>query len=520
METKIIDLNKCSIGIELGSTRIKAVLIDNTFNVLASGSHVWENEYKDGYWTYSLMNIEKGIKDCYSSLKLDFFKKYHQVLTHVASIGISGMMHGYLVLDENDHLLTPFRTWRNNTTNDAATLLSNLFDFNIPQRWSIAHLYQAYLNKETHIKDIKYLTTLAGYIHYRLTGEKVVGIGEASGIFPIDNKTNNYNEKMAKQFFELTNIDIYKLFPKVLLAGQEAGKLTKYGALFLDPDGDLKEGIPLCPPEGDAGTGMVSTNSIKIGTGNISVGTSDFAMIVTDKYLRPHPEIDMVTTPTGDTVAMVHCNNCTSDINAWVNLFSEFASLFDLTINKNDLYTKLFRTSLEGDDDYEGIININYFSGENITNIKNGFPLLVRNPQSKFSLANFMRAQLLSSLATLKIGLDILTQEENIKIDKIYAHGGLVKTPSVGQTFISSAIGCEVSIMDNAAEGGAFGIALLAQYLEHNDVSLVDYLTNCVFKNNKEITILATKEQMEGFKKYLLKYKEIIKDEKLIEEVY
>ena len=429
-----MNLKNTALGIELGSTRIKAVLIDENHIPVASGAHEWENQLADGIWTYSMEAVTTGVQDCYAKLKQDVLEKYGITLTEVGAIGISGMMHGYLPFDKDGNQLAAFRTWRNTITGEAAAKLSQVLNFNIPQRWSIAHLYQAILNKEPHVQHIAYLTTLAGFLHVILTGEKVMGIGEASGMFPIDSDTLDYNQEMVEAFDAISGMPwkLRDILPKVLCAGDDAGVLTERGARFLDPAGDLTPGIPVAPCEGDAGTGMVATNSVRERTGNVSAGTSDFAMIVTDHPLGVHREIDMVTTPAGAPVAMVHCNNCTSDINAWVNLLSEFAQLIGAPQDKGTLFTKLFRKALEGDADCGGLVSYNYFSGEGVTDLDEGRPLFARTPNASFTLANFMRTHILSALATLKIGLDILTQQEKVELTKLYAHGGFFKTPGSG----------------------------------------------------------------------------------------
>ena len=416
-----MNLKNTALGIELGSTRIKAVLIDENHIPVASGAHEWENQLADGIWTYSMEAVTTGVQDCYAKLKQDVLEKYGITLTEVGAIGISAMMHGYLPFDKDGNQLAAFRTWRNTITGEAAAKLTQALNFNIPQRWSIAHLYQAILNREPHVQHIAYLTTLAGFLHVTLTGEKVMGIGEASGMFPIDSDTLDYNQEMVEAFDAISGMPwkLRDILPKVLCAGDDAGVLTERGARFLDPAGDLTPGIPVAPCEGDAGTGMVATNSVRERTGNVSAGTSDFAMIVTDHPLGVHREIDMVTTPAGAPVAMVHCNNCTSDINAWVNLLSEFAQLIGAPQDKGTLFTKLFRKALEGDTDCGGLVSYNYFSGEGVTDLDEGRPLFARTPNASFTLANFMRTHILSALATLKIGLDILTGQEQVQVDKL-----------------------------------------------------------------------------------------------------
>lgn len=515
-----MDLKKTVMGLELGSTRIKAVLLDEEYNQIAQGSYEWENKFENGYWTYSLDEVSKGIKACYAELKKDVMEKTGQKLTTIGAIGVSAMMHGYLPFDKDGKQLAEFRTWRNTTTGESAAKLTELFNFNIPQRWTIAHLYQAILNNEAHVENIAYLTTLAGYVHWLLSGEKSVGTGEASGIIPIDSETLAYDETMVQKFDELIADKNYPwklidILPMIRNAGEAAGTLTKEGALFLDPEGDLEEGVTLAPCEGDAGTGMVATNSVKVGTGNVSAGTSDFAMIVTDKKLGVHREIDMVTTPCGKPVAMVHCNNCTSDINAWMDLFDEVISNFGYKVDKGELFTSLFKKALEGDADCGGLLNYNYFSGEGVTDFDEGRPVFARGLNCNFNLANFMRTQIMSSLATLKIGLDILTREEKIKVEKIYGHGGLFKTPVVGQRLLSAAIGAEVSVMESAGEGGPYGMALLCAYMLWKDEgeSLADFLDKKVFANAPSKTIMADEKDIDGFTLFLSRYKEGLKIE-------
>ena len=516
-----MDLKKTALGIELGSTRIKAVLIDENFLPIASGDYEWENQLVNGVWTYSMDAVHTGLRSCFAALKADVKEKYGLELTELGAIGVSAMMHGYLPFDRDGRQLAEFRTWRNTITGEAAEKLTALFGFNIPQRWSIAHLYQAVLNGEEHVKDIAFLTTLAGYIHWRLTGEKLMGVGEASGMFPIDSQKLDYDEGMVQKFKALCGIDLRAILPKVLPAGANAGKLTEAGALFLDPTGALRPGIPVAPCEGDAGTGMVATNSVRVRTGNVSAGTSDFAMIVTDKPLGVHREIDMVTTPDGLPVAMVHCNNCTSDINAWVGLFSEFCELMGMETNKGELFTKLFRIALEGDADCGGLLSYNYFSGEGVTDLDEGRPVFARTPDARFTLANFMRTHLLSALATLKIGLDILTQTEHVEIDKLYGHGGFFKTPEVGQRMLSAAVGAPVSVMETAGEGGPYGMALLAAYMLWKDEgeSLPDYLDGKVFAGASSSTLTADEADREGFTAFLERYRRALPVESCAVEV-
>lgn len=510
-----IENGKAVLGIEFGSTRIKAVLIGENNTPIASGSHDWENRLENGIWTYTSDDIKTGLQDCYADMAADVKNKYGCELTTLGAIGISAMMHGYIALDKDGELLVPFRTWRNSITSQAAAELTSLFNFNIPERWSIAHLYQSVLNGEEHINRIKYLTTLAGYIHRKLTGNFVLGVGEASGMFPIDSKTRDYNEDMLVKFENIDKIkampwSIRDILPKVLTAGETAGTLTEEGARLLDPSGALKSGAPLCPPEGDAGTGMTATNSITKRTGNVSAGTSVFAMVVLDKPLKnAYPEIDIVTTPVGDDVAMVHVNNCTSDLNAWVNIFREFSAALGVEISTPKLFDTLYFKALEGDSDCGGLLSYNYFSGENITHMSEGRPLFVRTPNSKFTLANMMRTHLYSALGTLKLGMDILAKE-NVKIDKMFGHGGLFKTKDVGQKFMAAAINTPVSLMETAGEGGAWGIALLASYMltKADGETLTDFLESKVFSNGSVYTLEPDTDDVKGFDEFAKRYRD------------
>ncbi len=506
---------KTVLGIEFGSTRIKAILIDKQYTTIASGSHNWENRYENGVWTYALEDVWTGLQNSYRNLYDEVFEKYNISIQSIGAIGFSGMMHGYLAFDKNDNQLVPFRTWRNTMTEIAAKELTDLFRFNIPQRWSIAHLYQAILNKEPHIQSIAYLTTLAGYVHWRLTGQKVLGIGEASGVFPIDGKTYNYDAHMIDLFndrIKSKNLPwkLVEILPTVLTAGEAAGVLTKEGALLLDPTGRIHAGIPLCPPEGDAGTGMVATDSVAERTGNVSAGTSVFAMIVLEKALsKDYPEIDLVTTPTGKPVAMVHCNNCTSDINAWVELFHEFTLALGVEISPTRLFEMLYQKALEGEADCGDLLAYNYLSGEHITHFEEGRPIFVRTPESRFTLANFMRVHLYSALGALKIGMDILFEQEQVKIDRIFGHGGFFKTKDVGQKIMAAAMNVPVSVMETADEGGAWGIAILASYMiqKSKNVPLEAYLSNRVFAAENSITIAPDQVDVEGFMAFMERYK-------------
>jgi sugar (pentulose or hexulose) kinase len=512
---KAIESGKTVLGIELGSTRIKAVLIGEDHVPIASGSHEWENRYENGIWTYSLEDVWAGLQDSYRKLCNEVSEKYGSSLRTIGAIGFSAMMHGYMAFDKDGNLLVSFRTWRNTITGRAAEKLTDLFQFNIPQRWSIAHLYQAILNKESHIKDISHLTTLAGYVHWKLTGQKVLGVGEASGMFPIDSKTNDYDKRMMELFNEQLKAEniswkLQDILPKVLVAGDTAGVLTEEGARLLDPTGGLQAGIPLCPPEGDAGTGMVATNSVAERTGNVSAGTSVFAMIVLEKALsKLYPEIDMVTTPTGKPVAMVHSNNCTSDLNAWVDLFQEFTTALGVEISESKLYEMLYKKALTGDADAGGLLAYSYLSGEHITHLEEGRPLFVRTPESRFTLSNFMRVNLFSSLGALKIGLDILFEQEKVKIDQILGHGGFFKTKEVGQKMMAAAMNVPVSVMESAGEGGAWGIALLASYMlnKGTDEPLEAYLSDKVFAGEKGSTIVPDQRDVDGFATFMVRYK-------------
>ena len=511
----IIESGKAILGIEFGSTRIKAVLIDTDNNPIAQGSFEWENQLVDGLWTYSIDTIWKGLQDCYADLRKNVKAEYDCEIKQLAAIGISAMMHGYMAFGKNENILVPFRTWRNTNTAKAAAELSELFHFNIPLRWSISHVYQAILNGEDHINKIDFLTTLAGYIHWQLTGKKVLGVGDASGMLPIDSNTNNYDAEMVAKFDKLIepkNLGwkILDILPEVLNAGEDAGVLTEEGAKKLDPSGTLQAGAPLCPPEGDAGTGMVATNAVRQRTGNVSAGTSSFSMIVLEKALsKPYEVIDMVTTPDGSPVAMVHCNNCTSDLNAWVGLFKQYQELLGVPVDMNEVFGKLYNHALEGDADCGGLIAYNYISGEPVTGLAEGRPMFVRSANDHFNLANFMRANLYASVAVLKIGNDVLFKDEKVQVDRITGHGGLFKTKGVGQRILAAAINSPISVMETAGEGGAWGIALLAGYLVNNEekLSLADYLDKKVFAGNTGVEIAPTAEDVAGFDKYIETYK-------------
>lgn len=504
---------KAALGIEFGSTRIKAVLIDEDHNPIGSGSYEWENKLVDGVWTYNEEDIWIGLKACYADLKKDVAAKYEVYITKLAGIGISAMMHGYLAFDAQDKLLVPFRTWRNNITGAAAKELTDLFQYNIPQRWSIAHLYQAVLNQEEHVKHITYFTTLAGYVHWKLTGEKVLGIGDASGMFPIDMKTRDYHVEMLEKFDTLIKDKGYSfhlktILPTIMVAGEMAGTLTKEGAKLLDDSGNLEAEIRMCPPEGDAGTGMVATNTVAKRTGNVSAGTSVFAMIVLENELsKLHEELDMVTTPAGDLVAMAHSNNCTTDLNEWIKLFKQSLEAFGVSVDSNELYGTLYKKALEGEKDCGGLLSYCYHSGEHMTGFTEGRPLFVRTPDSNFNLANFMRVHLYTSLGAMKIGLDLLVKEEQVKVEKILGHGGLFKTKGVGQKILAAATGVPVSVMETAGEGGAWGIALLAAFMSNRkEETLANYLNAYVFANSVFEEVEPDESDVKGFEIFMERY--------------
>ena len=519
MDTKeLIKSGKAVLGIEFGSTRIKGVLIDEEFKPIAQGSHEWENQLVDGLWTYSIDSIWDGLQDCYADLRKDVKNKYDVEIENLAAIGISAMMHGYMAFDASGKLLVPFRTWRNTNTGKAAAELSSLFNYNIPLRWSISHLYQCVLNGDEHVRDISFQTTLAGYIHWALTGRKVLGIGDASGMIPVDSLTGTYDAGMVEKFDKLIAPKGYPwklldIFPEVLPAGADAGCLTAEGALRLDPSGHLKPGIPFCPPEGDAGTGMVATNSVRRRTGNVSAGTSSFSMIVLEKELsRPYEMIDMVTTPDGSPVAMVHCNNCTSDLNGWVGLFREFQELVGKA--DNDVFATLFGAADKGDPDCGGLVSYNYVSGEPVTGFSDGRPLFVRSATDRFNLRNFMRSVLYATIAVLKFGNDILFKDEKVQVDRITGHGGLFKTKGVGQRVLAAALDSPISVMETAGEGGAWGIALLAAYRLTSGITLADWLDDSVFSGNAGECVSPSPEDVAGFNAYLETYKACLPVEK------
>ena len=507
---------RCALGMEFGSTRIKAVLIDEFHRPVASGEHPWENQLINGVFTYSYGQIIEGMQACFCSLKQDVETKTGQPLTSVGAIGISAMMHGYIALDEQNNLLVPFRTWRNTMTEEAAEKLSELFRFNVPQRWSVAHLYQAMLNKEPHLPELKHLTTLSGFIHTLLTGQRVLGVGDASGMMPISPDGQDYDKTMTASMDNLLkehglSYRLADILPKVGQAGQQGGHLTAAGAWLLDPSGVLQPGIPFAMPEGDAGTGMVATNSVAPGTGNVSAGTSIFAMIVLEHGLKQvYPEIDMVTTPDGKAVAMVHCNSCTSDLDAWVHLFGQFAEAAGNPMEKSDLYGLLYGLALTGKPDGDGMLSFNYLAGEPITGTTEGRPLFARMPDTKLHLPTFMRVHLYSALATLALGMHIL-QQEYVQISEIVGHGGLFKTKEVGQRFLAAAIDTPVTVMTTAGEGGAWGMALLAAYAIRDDaLSLPDWLSRHVFRNIEQTTIDPVPTDVAGLAKYLARYADAV----------
>jgi len=508
-----IEQGRAVLGLELGSTRIKAVLIGADHAPIASGDHTWENRLENGVWTYHLDDVWAGIQDAYANLVSDVQAKYGAKLTKLAGLGFSAMMHGYLPFDQDGNQIAEFRTWRNTITAQAAQELTALLGFNIPQRWSIAHLYQAVLNGEAHLPRLSHLTTLAGYVHWKLTGKQVLGVGEASGMFPIDSERCDYDQKMielvdAKIKEKGYGFTLRGVLPAVLNAGEDAGCLTAEGAKLLDPTGALESGAPVAPPEGDAGTGMAATNAVAVRTGNVSAGTSCFAMIVLEKPLsKVYEEIDMVTTPTGKPVAMVHCNNCTSDINAWAGMLKGFAEAAGLSVSMGDIYTAMFTSALAGDADCGGVINLPMFSGEPVVGLGEGRPMMVRTPDAKLSFANFSRSLVVGAMASLKMGMDILVRE-NVKIDSLLGHGGYFKTPVAGQKILAGALGTPVSVMETAGEGGPWGMALLAAYRvnKKEGQTLEDYLNENVFAGAKSSTEQPDSEDVAGIDSYTAKF--------------
>lgn len=518
---RLIDNGELSVGIEFGSTRIKTVAIDVQCRTLATGAYEWENDYKNGYWTYSMNETWVGLQQSYLAMTEDLKAQYHTQLTHIASLGISGMMHGYLVFDDKDDLLIPFRTWRNNNANQAAQILREDFDVNIPERWSIAHLYQAAIDQEPHVKNVQYMTTLSGYVHWYLTDEQVIGVGDASGMFPIDHTTQSYRKDLLDRFNQLFKArgytqQIEDILPKVVTAGEQAGTLTATGAKLIDPQGYLKPGCPLCAPEGDAATGMISTNSVAPRTGNVSAGTSIFAMIVLEEPIQAlYPEVDSVMTPDGYEVAMIHANNCTSDINAWMQLFEDVLQTFGVDYDKETLFTKLFQQALKGDDDLGKLLSYGYVSGEFITDVPQGYPMFIRQVDSKLTLANFMKTLIYSAFTTLKVGIDLLKENEHIQIDTMLGHGGIFKTEKVAQSFLAAALESQVSVMQTASEGGAWGIAALARYIFESDrYTLSSYLKEVAFEDTEAITITPTDDDIASFRDYTQRFQSGLELEK------
>ncbi|MBW3087572.1 FGGY-family carbohydrate kinase [Bifidobacterium sp. 82T24] len=509
-----IRAGKTSLGIEFGSTRIKAVLIDDNYKTIASGDYQWASHLEDGLWSYSVEEIWKGLQSAYGAMAWDVNQAYGIELTRVGHIGFSAMMHGYLAFDKNGELLVPFRTWQNTNTHEAHLKLSDLFQYNIPERWSIAHLYQAVLNKEEHIGKVAYFTTLAGYVHWKLTGRKVLGVGDASGMFPIDPTTHTWEKDLLAKFSALPEVaaqpwKIEDLLPEPLVAGTPAGELTAEGAKLLDPSGKLQPGIVLAPPEGDAGTGMVATNSVRVRTGNVSAGTSIFAMVVLEKKLvRLHPEVDLVTTPAGDLAGMSHANNFTSDLNAWVGLFGEFAKAIDQPVNTGALYGTLFRLAIsdQADANAGGLLNYPFRSGEFLAGLEEGRPLFARSPEAHMNLANFMRAQLFSAFSPVKIGMDVMTKDEEVKVDSLVGHGGIFTTPKVAQKILAAAFNTPIKVMTTAAEGGAWGMAVLADYLWHTPWPLDEYLDQRVFKDAQSTTETPDPKDVEGFEDFFARF--------------
>ncbi|PJG85485.1 xylulokinase [Conservatibacter flavescens] len=508
----LIENGEAYLGIELGSTRIKSVLIDKKGTILATGGFNWENHFIDGIWTYSLDEVWTGVAQSYQALANNIKKQYGITLTRLKAMGVSAMMHGYIPFDQHSNQLAEFRTWRNNNAAEAADQLTDILNFNIPHRWSIAHLYQAMLNKEEHVGKIDFMTTLAGYVHWQLTGEKVLGIGDVSGMFPIDNHTRNYDAKMVQIFNNLVAERQYswkleQILPTVLVAGQPAGMLTEKGAKLLDPSGNLQAGCPLCPPEGDAGTGMMATNSIQVKTGNVSAGTSAFAMVVLEKPLsKVYRDLDMVTTPAGDPVAMAHSQNCSSDLNAWLQLFKQVLNTFNTEVSTDMLYEKLFEQALSAEPSGGGLLSYCFYSGEHGVDLTTGCPLFLHPAQAEFNLANFILVQLYTAFGAMKLGMDTLTKTEQVNIDKIYAHGGLFKSKGVAQKVLSAALNVPVAVLETAGEGGAWGIALLAAYMDQTENTLAEYLDNLIFANSVDNIVQAEPHWVAGYETFIQRY--------------
>ena len=510
-----IRAGKTSLGIEFGSTRIKAVLIDDTYHTIAAGDYGWASHLENGLWSYTQEEIWKGLQTAYAAMAQNVEAAYGEKLARVGHIGFSAMMHGYLAFDKNGELLVPFRTWQNTNTSEAHEKLSELFQYNIPERWSIAHLYQAVLNKEEHIGKVAYFTTLAGYVHWKLTGKKVLGVGDASGMFPIDPTTHTYETEFIEKFSALPEVaaqpwNLSDLLPEPLVAGTPAGTLTAEGAKLLDPTGTLQPGIVLAPPEGDAGTGMVATNSVRVRTGNVSAGTSIFAMVVLEHKLKAlHPEVDLVTTPAGDLAGMSHANNFTSDLNAWVGLFGQFAAALGTRVDTGNLYGTLFRAAIADDVDANcgGLINYPFRSGEFLAGLPEGRPLFVRGPEARMSLGNFMRAQLFSAFSPVKIGMDVMTKNEGVAVDSLVGHGGIFTTPKVAQKILAAAFNTPIKVMSTAAEGGAWGMAVLADYLWHANQPLDEFLDARVFADAASTTENPDENDVAGFEEFFDRFR-------------
>ena len=510
-----IRAGKTSLGIEFGSTRIKAVLIDDTYRTIASGDYGWASHLEHGLWSYTVEEIWKGLQTAYAEMAGDVEAAYGEKLTHIGHIGFSAMMHGYLAFDEAGELLVPFRTWQNTNTHEAHEKLSELFQYNIPERWSIAHLYQCVLDNEEHVSKVAFFTTLAGYVHWKLTGRKVLGVGDASGMFPIDPTTHTWEAEFIRQFNELPEVaaqpwKIEDLLPEPLVAGTPAGELTEEGAKLLDPTGTLQAGITLAPPEGDAGTGMMATNSVRKRTGNVSAGTSIFATVVLEGKLKAlHPEVDLVTTPAGDLAGMSHANNFTSDLNAWVNLFGQFAEALGHPVDAGTLYGTLFRAAIADDVDANcgGLLNYPFRSGEFLAGLPEGRPLFARKPEARMSLGNFMRAQLFGAFSPVKIGMDVMTKDEHVQVDSLVGHGGIFTTPKVAQKILAAAFDTPIKVMATAAEGGAWGMAVLGDYLWHADEDLADYLDNRVFADAESVTETPDEKDVEGFEDFFARFR-------------
>ena len=510
-----IRAGKTSLGIEFGSTRIKAVLIDDTYTTIAAGDYGWASHLEDGLWSYSQEEIWTGLQTAYAALAEDVENAYGEKLTRVGRIGFSAMMHGYLAFGKDGELLVPFRTWQNTNTSEAHEKLSELFQYNIPERWSIAHLYQAVLNNEEHIGKVDFFTTLAGYVHWKLTGKKVLGVGDASGMFPIDPTTHTYETEFIEKFNAIPEVaaqpwKLADLLPEPLVAGTPAGTLTEEGTKLLDPTGTLQPGITFAPPEGDAGTGMVATNSVRVRTGNVSAGTSIFAMVVLERKLeRLHPEVDLVTTPAGDLAGMSHANNFTSDLNAWVGLFGQFAAAIGTPVDAGTLYGTLFRAAIADDVDSNcgGLINYPFRSGEFLAGLPEGRPLFARGPEARMSLGNFMRAQLFSAFSPVKIGMDVMTKDEGVAVDSLVGHGGIFTTPKVAQKILAAAFDTPIKVMSTAAEGGAWGMAVLTDYLWHADQPLDEFLDARVFADAASTTENPDEGDVAGFEEFFDRFR-------------